>query len=229
MPVAPDYLADYRALGCAPGCSAAELERAWRLAMSHGHPDRVQPERRAEAIRQTQGVNAAYRRLRAFAQQHGRLPGTGVAMTTEAPAMPFWEPGQAESDLPPPRGRRRALAAAAVLGVLGASWLLHAPPDKEPGRGARRASTTASTAVAVDVAAALALQSPAESLMARVGTPPLRRDDGRGGEVWEYGPSSVTLRAGRIVDWYSSPLRPLPFSSERPPTADPLTAPPSRR
>jgi hypothetical protein len=36
-------------------------------------------------------------------------------------------------------------------------------------------------------------------------------------DVWEYGPSHLRLRANRVVDWYSSPLRPLPVASERPP------------
>jgi hypothetical protein len=28
--------------------------------------------------------------------------------------------------------------------------------------------------------------------------------------VWEYGPSHVRFESGRVVDWYSSPMKPLP-------------------
>lgn len=226
MPVAPDYLADYRALGCAPGCSPAELERAWRVAMSRVHPDRVPPDQRAEAIRQSQRVNAAYRRLRAFAQQHGRLPGSGVAAWPTVSAATRESDPHAPSGRPHARGGRRLAAVVAAAMVLAASWLLQAPAEVRPPRD-RTAARPASNDAADTVA--LALDSPAEVLIAQAGAPPLRREDGRGGEVWEYGPSSVTLQAGRVVDWYISPLRPLPFPSERPPASDPLTAPPSRR
>ena len=28
--------------------------------------------------------------------------------------------------------------------------------------------------------------------------------------AWEYGPSHVLFEDGRVVDWYNSPLKPLP-------------------
>jgi hypothetical protein len=33
---------------------------------------------------------------------------------------------------------------------------------------------------------------------------------------WEYGPSWIAFRCGVVVDWYSSPLRPLKVASEHP-------------
>jgi hypothetical protein len=37
---------------------------------------------------------------------------------------------------------------------------------------------------------------------------------------WEYGPSWVDFDCDRVVDWYSSPLRPLPVARTRAPQAD---------
>jgi len=41
---------------------------------------------------------------------------------------------------------------------------------------------------------------------------------------WQYGPSWVDFHCDKVVDWYSSPLRPLPVASERAPQTDPSTA-----
>ncbi len=32
--------------------------------------------------------------------------------------------------------------------------------------------------------------------------------------VWEYGPSHVLFKEGRVVDWYNSPLKPLPVDEK---------------
>jgi hypothetical protein len=226
MPVAPDYLADYRTLGCVPGCTPAELERAWRTALSRSHPDRADPLLHADAAAQTQSLNTAYRRLREFSQRHGRLPGASVSPgAPPAAGKSADEHAPARAPNTRPRGRRR-LAFAAVIAVLGASWAMQPDPEQ---RAPEDAPALASAATEPSAVATLGLDSHADEVLALAGEPMLRRTAGTGIEVWEYGPSMVTLRAHRVTDWYSSPMRPLPVAAERPPDAPALTAPPYRR
>ncbi|MCK7593995.1 J domain-containing protein [Pseudomarimonas salicorniae] len=232
MPVSPDYLADYRTLDCAPGCTVAELERAWRHALSRHHPDRAEPGRHSEAALRTQALNTAYRRLRSFADQHGRLPGSAgpAAVKVEARPQPGARPAEAVPEAPAARSPRRSwLAVTAVCLVLGASWLLQPGPELAKRSVETSTGPAPTTAAALVAGAPLELDSSASEVRARIGRPPLRRVTGFDSEVWEYGPSMVALRDDRVVDWYNSPLRPLPFPSERPENAGAINEPLSRR
>ena len=227
MSLSYDYLADYRTLGCHPGCSANQLEQAWRAALSRAHPDRAPPGKQAEAAARAQALNTAYRRLRGFAQRHGRLPGQPDGHAAAAHAG---HPATASAPMPQPqrpRGRRR-LALAAVLGAIALSWLIQpgSPPTAQRPAPIAKAPDAATTE-----GAAFSLQSHADEVLQLAGPPVLRQGDELRGEVWEYGPSFVVFRARRVVDWYSSPMRPLPVASERPVTEHgaALIAPPSRR
>lgn len=230
MPVSHDYLSDYRTLGCAPGCSLAELERAWRAALSQSHPDRASPGEQAEAAARTQALNTAYRRLRGFAQLHGRMPGqpTAAADTDVAPA-PAAHSTHPSSAARPGKGRaRRRLALAAIVAALGVSWALHEP---SPSHSIRADAAAARGTIKRIAVARFELHSHADEVLELAGEPVLRQGDELRGETWEYGPSFVVFRARRVVDWYSSPMRPLPVASERPPAQDTtaLTAPPYRK
>jgi hypothetical protein len=48
--------------------------------------------------------------------------------------------------------------------------------------------------------------------VARIEDEPVTHDDQR----WDYGPSWIEFERGKVVDWYSSPLRPLKRASTRP-------------
>jgi hypothetical protein len=39
-----------------------------------------------------------------------------------------------------------------------------------------------------------------------------------GDSRWDYGPSWIRFEKGRVVDWYSSPMRPLNIDSSNPPS-----------
>ncbi|MCG6118432.1 MAG: J domain-containing protein [Aquimonas sp.] len=231
-----DYLADYRLLGLHPGCSAQTLERTWRRAVSALHPDRSQsgsldPGAAQQRLLQ---LTQAYRRLRDFEREHGRLPGAPLPNPT-APDTPerasqtaenamSWEmaagatdsqatpaapvPGAVSS--PKPSGRRRValggIGLGLAIGLLG--W-----PGREPVEAPVEAQQPAP-------ANALGLGQPAPhaghrpliklghtqaEVEALLGPPLLRSQ-----EDWEYGPSHIRFEQGRVSGWYSSPLRPLP-------------------
>lgn len=231
-----DYLADYRLLGLQPGCSLQTLERTWRRAVSALHPDRSRAEGLEPAAAQQRlfVLTQAYRRLREFERQHGRLPGgaapalapqaglqapagaaapptpTAVAPDSEdaAPAAASVDPALPASPYRS-RGRRFALGGIALglaVGVFG--WPRHEavegpgqpllpaaagslglgePVQREPQRARIKLGYT---------------QAEVEALL---GPPLLRNEDD-----WEYGPSHVRFERGRVVGWYSSPMRPLP-------------------
>ena len=213
MTPGPDYMRDYRLLGCAPGDDRATLERAWRRAVSALHPDRggEHLEARGERLRE---VTAAYRRLSAFADLHGRLPGQSPGDHGAQAQMPAMHPAPAATANP-----RRwwpwfvAIAGLLVLATLGQPAPAPAP-EAASGRAADRPGPAAD-----DVAREgrmLRLGDDAGTVLAAAGAP-LEVIGSEFDAHWHYGPSFIHLRARRVVDWYSSPLRPLPVETERPP------------
>ena len=64
------------------------------------------------------------------------------------------------------------------------------------------------------------LGSPAQQVRAIHGEPV-----GGSERRWEYGPSWIVLRCGVVVDWYSSPLRPLKVAHANPVATDTWSPP----
>lgn len=205
MNSAPDYLADYACLGCAPDCGSEALERAWRRAISEAHPDRSRAPDAAERMHQ---LTTAYRRLRAFEHSHGRLPGRA----RERIERPAHHPDPAA--YPAPTARRRWWLSIPVALAVGGVILLPQHDPSLPASDVAPSALPASATLAGESAAPAALirlGDRAERVVALAGAPILVA-----GDVWEYGPSHVRLRAERVIDWYSSPMKPLPVPSERP-------------
>ena len=227
-----DYLADYALLGLQPGCSMETLERSWRLAVSELHPDRAHDSPDVEARnRRLHELTGAYRRLRQFGREHGRLPGGMLrpAESAAAAAVATAQPSGGEADArfesavgvatpsqASPSMRRGwqgyVLAAAVAMGVV---WAFTPSPDEA-------ASPDHEVARALDLPAALTPSVNAASPTRRIrvgsteaqverliGSPMVSAPD-----VWEYGPSHVRFERGRVVGWYSSPLKPLPVDVE---------------
>jgi hypothetical protein len=232
-----DYPADYRLLGLQPGCSVETLERTWRRAVSALHPDRrqalgLEP---AQAEQRLHQITAAYRRLRSFEREHGRLPGgafrpaqepssttdPAAAGVSAAPA-PAIVPAPATLDSgadlaePPPQPAARPTpthrvvitAIALLLGT--ALWFWPGSERAEPAAAAGSPSAggergLGQPALRPTARAELKLGSTLAEVEALLGPPLLRSED-----AWEYGPSHVRFEGGRVSGWYSSPLRPLP-------------------
>lgn len=236
-----DYLADYRLLGLQPGCDLPTLEKTWRRRLAELHPDRAGPAG-ADALH---SANVAFRRLRAFERQHGRLPLTSAAADVGG-ALP---PGFAWT-----RQRLAGALALACIGVAAAAFgILYTNTKSTDPPGARQLPlTTAATeppapapaAAGKAIAAKPATARPAAIKPAAVkpaatrpaATGPvaarqLKLGDSRESvasllgapplrkrDRWDYGPSHVRFARGRVVDWYSSPRQPLPVAGARPAT-----------
>jgi hypothetical protein len=237
--MAVDFAKLYEQLGVQADCSLEDFKRSCRRLMREQHPDRSAPDRIAGVgeIPLSEWLPLYATALR-FHRKYGRLPGapppraasparTAPAGTAIVPAAIPWAPQKPAA--PAPNGRHRGLllsllAAAAVLALL---YLIgNASPDAKAGReeeapAASAAGPEHAKTQAAPKPAMLELGMEADEVH-RIQGPPLERD----GSDWIYGPSWLRFDNGRLVDWYSSPLRPLktpaasPYSDPEPGSDD---------
>lgn len=224
-----DYLADYALLGLQPGCSLETLERTWRLAVRDLHPDRAQDGQDRDARTQRlHRMTGAYRRLRAFEREHGRLP--GGLMKLAAGAQEACAPQSEESPEvaaeqsaatrgPEPRHGRSGLFA--TLGLAAVAMLVWASLQSEQETAASPDAALASSTQRLPLGAAIpSAPSPRPGQRIRIGSTEVQVERLMGvplvtePDLWQYGPSHVRFERGRVVGWYSSPLKPLPVDLE---------------
>ncbi len=220
MSAQTDFLALYRELGIDPSCSPEAFKRAYRRRVSELHPDRT-----GEGIageEKLKLLNLGYAAALDFLQAHGRFPGApAAAPRPHAPgpstSLPRVQARHEPQDQPgAPRQRRwlsLVLVALAIL-VVGAQLAgrdgeANAPVSEAP----RPAASGAHAAATAPVEAALETGLSADEVLHAFGGPTDTAGDGR---LWHYGPSWIRLSCSRVVDWYSSPLKPLGLSSMHP-------------
>lgn len=208
-----DYERDFRVLHARPGCGLDELKRAHRVAVRSLHPD-ANPELANDASAQhaLTEMNAAWRRLSDYHRVHGRLPFAPDATTTDA----FL--GENVVDVARPSFGGRAGLVVLVLVVAGA-WAAWPAGDVDPQTAEPFDASVAPAAAEQPPAhppASVTPRASAEAVrLVKLGDsrartreilgPPILNLDGN----WEYGPSYVEFRDGRVVGWYSSPLNPI--------------------
>ncbi len=221
----PDFPLLYSQLGLNPDCSLDELKRAYRRRIAELHPDR-QPQLPANDMALSD-LNSIYALALRFHKQHGRLPGgkSPVAERTKTAAR---------AQAPEPAPRERALVAAAspetgtgaipprnftlwillVLAILIVSLFLDSYSSKTAAEPKfPRSENARPTTVNPDAFVQLEIGMRAADVVALQGRPVRVR-----GEDWDYGPSWLRFDGrGRLVDWHSSPLRPLKAATESPP------------
>lgn len=203
-----DFIALYRALGLAPDCTMAQFRHAYRQRVRMLHPDHAAGP--ADTLPQLQRLNRLYAAALEFERRHGRLPGALPAATARLPRQHAPRPADpgvvaGAGRVAAPKRRLRYLLLVA-LSMLAMFHLQRGPsPDT---------STVAAAPAAMVVAG---------------DAPPAHRDPGMlevgmdGAQVrqiqgipfnayetrWDYGPSWIDFKCGRVSGWYSSPLRPL--------------------
>lgn len=229
----PDYGHLYSELGVAPGCGVDELRRAYRRHVAQWHPDRDRARPVDAGEMPLPDLNALYHEALRFHQRFGRLPG---APMEQAARSPFAMPMPAERSLAPlpaapldvPRPARWPL----LLVALAVVAAVYAWPDRGLSPASTRAAGPGDTAAqtrrpagrparaqSLPVRPAPVVQAPmlevgmdAGAVVAIQGEP-MRSSD----VEWTYGPSWLRFEDGKLVDWYSSPLRPLRTASPTPP------------
>lgn len=221
-----DFVVLYQKLGLDSGCTLEAFRQAYRKRVGAIHPDR--PGANAVGSADLQQLNALYSAAMEFHRRHGRLPGAsqptmpGVASVSGgAPMAPPQDPvGASESR----RSSRWMLVALALL--VAGFWLYSLPGDERP----PAAPAQPARAIA-EIGRAIPRTPPAADTAIVLGSSANQVRELHGAPVsgweqrWEYGPSWVAFRCGVVVDWYSSPLRPLRVNSEHPPATTRFTPP----
>ena len=212
-------MALYQQLGLAPGCSLNELKTAYRRRVAEWHPDRLGACTEPALAARLQELTAAYNAARLFHRRYGRLPGAAhVAPASVLPQPARVTPVPARA-APTPRGRRRWPWLVLIAGLVWLWWrgdpFEHGNPTADDARS-RGPSAGAPVATGASAAGLIELGSVADVVRALQGRP-LMESAAR----WDYGPSWIGFRDGKVVDWYSSPLRPLKVASAHPPSPPP--------
>ncbi|TAH46393.1 MAG: hypothetical protein EYC71_03935 [Gammaproteobacteria bacterium] len=206
-----DLLRLYREFQLEPGASVDDLKRAYRRHVSLVHPDRLvakDPISQHLANERLQMLTTLYEAGMQFHRQHGRLPGA-AAVRSEAHSESHTEARvSAPMDAPALRSsHRRWWLLLMVAAVLCGYWLLSDQPEAE-----LISAPVPVRAVPVAVKASSAYdgirRGMPKTLVTEILGAPISMDKDR----WYYGPSWLRFEDGKLVEWYSSPLRRLKVS-----------------
>lgn len=204
-----DFMVLYFELGIGPDCSMDGLRLAYRRRVADLHPDRGGGAGE-DALK---ALNKRYAAAIDFHRHHGRLPGA-PAPALQRHGMAGPPPLEGVVTREEPLQRRRSskfvVYGIVVAAVLGAWWLTRtdAPlPEFLDGVAGDQRGIQPSAAIGLHPGML------AREVSEMLGDPV---DRTLGGTHWDYGPSWVRFACGRVIDWYSSPLRPLKASRARP-------------
>jgi hypothetical protein len=240
-----DWVRYYEALGCTASASWAEIRAAYRASIKRWHPDRsgASTHERQLAEERSKSINAAYKALQSYREQHGSLPRPSAPMPSAQP----WPAGTGQSPAAPdgpaiepcdyPHEKRSTHTTmfhrVVLIAALGATVVSLVVSEKEspdnlnlhpsiavPGATNRPGSQSPDQA--------FAHQSPHESGPAfTVGSTigevysiqgiPTRTE----GDVWFYGESRVFMAQGRVTGWQQSPSHPLRATTQPAPAVPP--------
>jgi len=228
-----DFLKLYQEFKLEPGASIDDLKLAYRRRVAVLHPDRFgarDPISGQLATEQLKMLTALYEAGIRFHRQHGRLPGA-IAPRREADVPERAEPAASPlNDLPPSgaRTRRPLLRFAILIGLCAViAWLVSESIQQgDPPRSPAAPLSTNPPRVFEPVpprvrdARGIHVGMAAADVLAIEGEPVMGND-----YRWDYGPSWIRFDKGRVVDWHSSPLRPLRVS--RSPASDAAAKPDS--
>jgi hypothetical protein len=224
MAAGTDFLLLYKELRLRPGCGIDDFRQGYRRRVAELHPDRIEAPRRQDAAARLSTLNAMYAAAMDFYKRHGRLPGEASPPRPEPPPRAtYTPPPPPAAPAPAPKTSSRAtswlMTAIFVAIALGVGWLLGSSErDREDDTPA-----VANADVSPIAANPSAAPAPLPRPRIRVGMDSARvvEIEGEpvteGGGRYEYGPSWIEFRCGRVLDWYSSPLRTLKVDTTQPP------------
>ncbi len=220
----PDFSQLYAQLDLTPDCSLDQLKQAYRRRISESHPDRASTESVNGTFLPLSELNWIYNTALRFHRQHGRLPGARISLERLGATTPVTrDPSGAlpEVDTPllssvaaEPVGKYRSLVFAGILILLlfGLGNLFE-PALTDAGQ-LRRSPNTVTLDLGAELPLALEVGMAPDLVRAIQGAPIRVR-----GDHWDYGPSWLRFKRGRLSNWYSSPLRPLKTLTSEAPSA----------
>lgn len=207
----PDFSKLYAQLNLRPDCSLEDFKHAYRRQVGNLHPDRRKDARSPPG---GEGMSlpdlmSLYAMAMQFQREHGRLPGAPIrgngqgtvrsALKTPAPA--HTDRASKEHDAIP---RKNWLLLVALLAVI--AYLVISEAPGKPAQSSTPSALQAGSYVAIKPPAQdrIAVGMDAAEVLSIQGTPSHTSD-----ALWEYGPSWISFKKGRVVGWYSSPFYPL--------------------
>jgi hypothetical protein len=192
-----DFLYCYRILGLDTECDWDTARHRYQQLVSRHHPDR--PAALDDGHRLTE-INRAWRQLRHYYQQHGRMPlQNEYGASPPLPITPFTPMPAA------PRRRRSIWLLLTGLGVVLVLLSGRDPPLPLPEQSIYRSTPAASAATPQTTGASIYYGDSLGHVAETLG-PPHDTREGR----WYYGGSWIDFRDGRVSDWHSSADYPLP-------------------
>ena len=218
MTEATDFIALYSELRITPECTAEEFKRAYRRRVSELHPDRIGGGEDA-----LKALNLGYAAAQEFHRTHGRFPGaaaprsiaTGDVRTTgRITALPEHPPAGANDDEHPHHSRWLSLVLLVLLAIFAFAQFTRSQEQAVATDAAAPNDPAATTRVRPP---SLLVGMTQRDVVDHIGRPLEISVDGM---QWLYGPSWIRLACGKVVDWYSSPLKPLGSSNTKPGPAD---------
>lgn len=202
-----DFVALYDELGLDSECSMADFKGAYRRRVAKLHPDHLGD---PSTISRLQRLNRLYAAALEFQRIHGRLPGAARRITAPAGQASAKEqastPARTSLATPPVAGNqisRRYVLLLLLLAVV-AFWL-DKHPELKPEQDAQVPAQVLQVATAPPRPVGYLRIGMSKDAVRSIQGQPFNTHDVR----WEYGPSWVEFRCGKLVDWYNSPLHPL--------------------
>lgn len=217
-----DFAALYRELDVDPGCTPAELRRAWRRRVAKLHPDLGGD---AEDTGRLQQLNRLYDAAVDFHARYGRMPGAPPpgqlsGTTTETPRVAAWRRADIDHHETPAAGFGRIaryFTAVSLLAVIVLTWRVAYRADGLEADVRPAAGTDSDNDRGFPVEDAAKAAPVAQAIVPGMGKNTVRDILGEPLDMhalrWSYGPSWVEFHCDEVVGWYSSPLRPLPVST----------------
>lgn len=218
-----DFLMLYKELRLRPGCAPEEFRHAYRRRVAELHPDRVPLNLDADAATRLQNLTAMYAAAMEFQKRHGRLPGEAATYRPEAasPRTPeMLQPAPSQPAEAPMSRRALVLTVLLIVAALIVGWILGASEkgnaDEQSAEPLHPAGVVAEAGTAPAVPQSRIRVGMDSDRVVQIEGQPVTGSDDR----WEYGPSWITFHCGAVLDWYSSPLRPLKVDSQHAPVDD---------
>jgi hypothetical protein len=221
MAAGTDFLLLYKELRLRPGCGLGEFRQAYRRRVAELHPDRLQHQLYEDAAARLSSLNAMYASAMEFHKLHGRLPGEASVYRPEPTPRPQTPPAPAAA---PAKRSSWLLTVLLVLAALVVGWILGAVEGE--GGDDQSSASPGIPPVAFVVETETGPAPVVKIVRIRVGMDSNRVVEIEGQPVttakdrWEYGPSWIAFHCGEVLDWYSSPLRPLKVESMQAPAGE---------